>query len=143
MQSALRLRPDLDRRSHRNQIPYLIDLFVSDRDATQCPVVESMRSTQPLHAIRESVDHDGAARWDTEFGRAFAVVHAGIGDMERPVIMAIRIARVNHIMAFRRPRVPFSLLGRKTAPSQGNFVGSDDLAVSQQFKNVVLLQDQN
>src|ERR1035438_5332933 len=44
---GVRLRPNLDRRAHRNEIPDLVNLFIGDGDAAQRPVVEPVRRSQP------------------------------------------------------------------------------------------------
>jgi hypothetical protein len=41
------LRPNLDRRAHRNQLENLVDLLVGNGDAAQSPIVEPVRRADP------------------------------------------------------------------------------------------------
>ena len=102
-----------------------------------------MRGANPAHPIRQTVNHDGAAGRDTELGRALAILLIWIGNMQRPVIVAGRIARVDDVVPLRRSAVALALLGRQAAATQRHFVGANHLSAAQQFENVVLLQNQD
>src|SRR5882672_9988833 len=68
-----------------DQGPDLVDLLVSDGDAAESPVVEAVSGADQALAVGQAVDHDVAARGDTEAGSALAVVGIGVRDVERLV----------------------------------------------------------
>ncbi|MGA2851433.1 MAG: hypothetical protein ABSE46_20715 [Terracidiphilus sp.] len=57
------------------------------------------------------------------------------------MIVALRIARIDHIVSFRRTAIALLLLSRKTASPQCDLVGFDDLAPGQQFKHMIFFQN--
>ena len=49
---------DLDCRTLRRDPPEFFDLFVGKSDATDCPILPTMRGADPTESVPNSVDHD-------------------------------------------------------------------------------------
>src|SRR5258708_26317220 len=67
------LRVDFNLRAVANQAPDLFDFCVSDCDATLRPIGQPMRLANVPLTIRETVDHDIAARSNAQPSRLGAI----------------------------------------------------------------------
>src|ERR1700724_2128799 len=82
--------------------PYLIHFLISYGDTAVRPISEPVSGSDGAIAVRQSVDIHVAPGRETALLRPFEVPWTGIGDVDRLVELAVRIARVENVGAFRR-----------------------------------------
>ncbi len=119
---------DFDGSAGGDEGPYLIDFLISDGDAAEGPVVNTVGGADEALAVGEAMDHDVAARGDAEAGGALAVIGVGVGDVKRLVVVACGVAVVDDVMAFGGAGVALSLFGSETAGAERDFVSADNFA---------------
>src|SRR6185369_1386136 len=99
--------------------PDLVDFCVRYCDAAIGPVEEPVQATDETEAVAHAVNHDEPARADATSERSGSVGGRWIGDVQRFVIRAARIAVIQHVPAFGRTTVTFLLLvAKRTAPQR-------------------------
>src|ERR1700722_8139930 len=91
---------DLDRRAVCHRPPYFIDLCIGHRDAAFGPVSKCF--AVPVEVIRQPMDEQLATRRYTQFFRACQIVSVWVRDVNRPMILAVRVMPVKDISALWR-----------------------------------------
>src|SRR4029453_4329361 len=103
--SLVRLRLDQNGRPHRPPPENLVDLLVRYGDAALGPVEITVSCTNPSLSRWQAVNHDVAARGDPERPRARPMCGVRVGNSERAMVAALRVARLDVEQAFRRSLV--------------------------------------
>ena len=94
------LGSNLDSCSVGHGLPYLVHFLVRDGDATVGPIPEAMSRSEGSIAIRQAMDINLTAGRHPAPPRRSEISHAGIGNMDRFVKLAVRIARVQNVGTF-------------------------------------------
>lgn len=134
---------DLYWRAHGHEVPYLVDLVVSDGYAAEGPVDGAVGGTDPAAAIGQAVNHDIAAGRDAKRDGPLAIVGIGIGNVQRLVIRRMGLAAVDDVMAFGRAAVAPAFLARESGGAERDLVRVNDLPVGEQFEQMIAFQDQD
>src|SRR3954452_9090670 len=88
-------RPDLDHRPIRHQLPDLLDVVIGNGDTSSRPISMFEDGAKPSPAIRSAVNHDLAARPDSQPPRTSAVSGIRIRHMKRQMVLAVRVATID------------------------------------------------
>ena len=125
------LLANLDRCSVRRDAIKFIDFFVGDRDATGCPIFLAVRSSHPAPPIRQSVNLDVESGTNSALRRARGVLRGRIGNVEREMVIALRVAIIDRVNALRGFHIAFLLLRPNWIATQGNAISLKHLATAQ------------
>lgn len=137
------LGPDLYGGADWDERPDLVDFFIGYSNAAERPVIEAMTRADQALAVRQAMDHDGAAGRDVQARCSLAIFGVWIGDVQRLVIGAVLDLGVDDLVAFRGAGVALALFGSQTALAKGDLVGSDHLATGEQLEDVILFEDED
>src|SRR3954452_14258802 len=125
-------RPNLDNRPIRHQLPDLLDVVIGTRDTSSRPVSMFEHDAKPSPAIRRAVNHDLAARPDSQPPGTSAVGGVRIRHMQRQVVLAVRVAAIDRVQPFGRFFVPLPLLRAVWIRSEADVIRAKRLAVSEE-----------
>ena len=130
-----RLWTNFDGRSVWRDAIELIDLFVGDRDATGRPIFLAMRCPNPALSVRQSVNHDVESGINSALRRARDVLRGRIGNVQREMVIALRIAIIDRVNALRGFVIAFLLLRPNWIATQCNAISLKHFATArdQQF----------
>ena len=126
------LGPDLNFGSHRNQLPYFINLCIRHGDAAIRPIGLAVQRPQIGKRPGQSMNHNCAAGPRTDTARSFLVCCTGIRNVQRQMELAMRIFCVDSVVALRRLVVAFNSLRANWDRSQSYFVRFEGSSAAQQ-----------
>src|SRR6266853_3492699 len=121
---------DLNCRTVRRDPPEFFDLLVGKSDATDGPILPTMKGADPAESVSNSVDHDVKTGGDPALGSACVVIVRRIGNVQRKMKAALRIPPVDLVNTFGRFHVALLLLRAHRVASQCYSISLDLLAVA-------------
>src|SRR5260370_42445388 len=109
---------DLNCRTVRCDPPEFFDLLVGKSDATDGPILPTMKGADPAESVSNSRDHDGKTGGDPAFGSACVVIVRRIQNVHRKLKAPLRTPPVDRVDTFGRFHVAPLLLRAHRGPSQ-------------------------
>lgn len=94
-------------------------------------------------AVRQAMNHDRAAGRSSEPGGAPSVIGIGVRDVERLVVGAGCIPRIDDVVTLRGACVALALLRRQSARTERNLVGANHFAFGEELHAVSFFEDQD
>lgn len=137
------LWPDFNRRTVGHSCPYLVDLDVRHRYAAVGPVLKTVSRAHKAVTIWQSVKKNIASWRHTLLKRRRPIMGTRIRNVDRLVKLAVRIAEVENINAFRRLVIALSGFRTDRVAPQSDLVRLDLSPVALQSQNAFLLQNNN
>src|SRR6202035_2543539 len=89
-------------RSHSNQFPNLVNLFVRHRYASSGPISLCVQRTQPAESLAETMNFNFASRIYSKFFRALAIRGIWIGNVQGQMEFALRVFPIDCVTPLRR-----------------------------------------
>ena len=126
-----------------NESPDFINFVVCNSDASVGPISQAMLFANPAVAVGKAVKIDIPARGNAEFSGAGAILGIGIRNVDGTVELAVRIAPVEPIDAFRSLVVALPDLGTDGIGSERDLVSPQHLVVAQKRERVSFFKDKN
>lgn len=123
------LRLDVDGSSVRHEFPDFVHLRIRYRNASVRPVQGSMIGAQTIQSRWGAVNHDVAAGRHSALGRSLFVLCIGIGNVNRLVEAALRVAAVEDVMALGSLVISLLLFRANWRAPESYFVSPKNLSV--------------
>lgn len=124
-----------------HEFPDFVHFFIRHCDTPVGPVPCSVSRAHPSVAVWQAMNHDVATGRDSASRRSLFVLLIRIGNVNRLVELALRVAVVEDVTTLRSLVISLPLFGANRRASESHFVRTQNLAVRKQSQSALALHD--
>lgn len=130
-------RCDSHRRAVRNRSPNLFDFLISHGYAPLGPVSLAMKRADKPETVGQTMNHDVAARGDTELFRGANIGCVGVRDVERAMKSAVSLMEIDCVHALWRSTITFLLLVPDRITTQRDAIRLEGLRITNECESAL------